>query len=92
MTKELLKAEIDHIPLKDIETVYRIVKVFTISTDDNVSQDAEKTSPDDVCDVDSKHRFSFIGIGHSGKRYLSTQVEDILTHAANRREGWSVDA
>jgi len=34
--------------------------------------------------------YSFIGIGHSGKKNLSTQVESILTQAANRREGWSL--
>ena len=34
--------------------------------------------------------YSFIGIGHSGKKNLSTQVESMLTQAANRREGWSL--
>lgn len=34
--------------------------------------------------------YSFIGIGHSGKRHLSTQVEEILSAGANRREGWSL--
>jgi hypothetical protein len=34
--------------------------------------------------------YSFIGIGHSGKKNLSTQVESRLTQAANRREGWSL--
>lgn len=35
-------------------------------------------------------QYSFIGIGHSGKRHLSTQVEEILSAGANRREGWSL--
>jgi hypothetical protein len=34
--------------------------------------------------------YSFIGIGHSGKKNLSTQVESTLIQAANRREGWSL--
>jgi hypothetical protein len=34
--------------------------------------------------------YSFIGIGHSGKRNLSKQAEAILESAANRREGWSL--
>ncbi len=35
-------------------------------------------------------QYSFIGIGHSGKRHLSRQVEGILSTGANRREGWSL--
>jgi hypothetical protein len=35
-------------------------------------------------------RYSFIGIGHSGKGHLSTHVEETLAEAANRREGWSL--
>ena len=35
-------------------------------------------------------RYSFIGIGHSGKGYLSTHVEETLAEAADRREGWSL--
>lgn len=35
--------------------------------------------------------YSFIGIGHSGKRNLSRQVDIILEQGANRREGWSLD-
>ncbi len=34
--------------------------------------------------------YSFVGIGHSGKRHLSTQVEEILSTGTNRREGWSL--
>ena len=34
--------------------------------------------------------YSFIGIGHSGKGNISTQVESTLARAANRREGWSL--
>jgi hypothetical protein len=34
--------------------------------------------------------YSFIGIGRSGKHQLSTQVEEILSIGANRREGWSL--
>ena len=34
ITKELIKAEIDHIPMKDVETVYKLIRVFTLSTDD----------------------------------------------------------
>ena len=34
ITKELIKAEIDRVPMKDIETVYKLIKVFTLSTDD----------------------------------------------------------
>ncbi|MBI4771622.1 MAG: ribbon-helix-helix protein, CopG family [Chloroflexi bacterium] len=37
-----------------------------------------------------RRKYSFIGIGHSGKRNLSVQVEEILERAANRREGWSL--
>lgn len=35
--------------------------------------------------------YSFIGIGHSGRRNLSTEVEEILKKSGNRREGWSLD-
>lgn len=35
-------------------------------------------------------RFSFIGIGDSGKKNLSTQVDSILEHGADKREGWSL--
>ena len=34
--------------------------------------------------------YSFIGIGHSGKGNISTQVDATLKKAANRREGWSL--
>ncbi|MCK6619416.1 MAG: hypothetical protein HUU32_15275 [Calditrichaceae bacterium] len=34
--------------------------------------------------------YSFIGIGHSGKGNISTQVEETLKRAANKREGWSL--
>ena len=34
--------------------------------------------------------YSFVGIGHSSKRHLSTQVEEILSAGASRREGWSL--
>jgi hypothetical protein len=34
--------------------------------------------------------YSFIGIGHSGKKDLSSQAEIILTQVADRREGWSL--
>jgi hypothetical protein len=34
--------------------------------------------------------YSFIGIGHSGKGNLSTQAEEILQSAIDRREGWSL--
>jgi predicted transcriptional regulator len=34
--------------------------------------------------------YSFIGIGHSGKGNISTQVEETLEKAANKREGWSL--
>ena len=34
--------------------------------------------------------YSFIGIGHSGKKNISTQVEATLAQAANRREGWAL--
>jgi hypothetical protein len=34
--------------------------------------------------------YSFIGIGHSGKRSISTQVEAVLAETAHRREGWSL--
>lgn len=35
-------------------------------------------------------KYSFIGIGHSGKGNISTQVETTLKKAAKRREGWSL--
>ncbi|MBI1924598.1 hypothetical protein HYR99_10135 [Candidatus Poribacteria bacterium] len=34
--------------------------------------------------------YSFIGIGHSGKGDISTQVDATLKRAANRHEGWSL--
>jgi hypothetical protein len=34
--------------------------------------------------------YSFIGIGHSGKGNISTQVDATLKRAANRQEGWSL--
>ena len=34
--------------------------------------------------------YSFIGIGHSGKGNISSQVESTLTQATNRQEGWSL--
>ena len=34
--------------------------------------------------------YSFIGMGHSGKGNLSTQAEEILQTAVDRREGWSL--
>ena len=36
------------------------------------------------------HPYSFIGIGHSGKKNLSTQVEKIIEENADRRTGWSL--
>jgi hypothetical protein len=35
-------------------------------------------------------RYSFIGIGHSGRGNLSTQVDTLLEQAAQRQEGWSL--
>lgn len=35
-------------------------------------------------------RYSFVGIGRSGRTDLSTRVESTLAEAANRREGWSL--
>ena len=81
ITKETLIAEIEHIPPKDMETVYKLIQVFTLSNTEN-------TPPVEKTEIEK--RFSFIGIGHSGKHNLSTQVEEILTQAANRREGWSL--
>ena len=40
--------------------------------------------------VSPSRSYSFIGIGHSGKGNLSTQVEATLSQAANRQEGWSL--
>jgi predicted transcriptional regulator len=37
-----------------------------------------------------RRAYSFIGIGHSGKGNISTQAEEILQKAADRREGWSL--
>jgi predicted transcriptional regulator len=37
-----------------------------------------------------RRSYSFIGIGHSGKGNLSTQAEEILQKAVDRREGWSL--
>jgi len=85
ITKEALIAEIEHIPPKDMETVYKLIQVFTLSAKDFETDG--NTQPEGVS---ADKRFSFIGIGHSGKHNLSTQVEEILTQAANRREGWSV--
>ena len=41
--------------------------------------------------VASKSRYSFIGIGHSGRRDLSQRVDETLALVAERREGWSLD-
>jgi len=38
----------------------------------------------------SPNKYSFIGIGHSGKGNISSQVETRLTQAASRRTGWSL--
>jgi hypothetical protein len=38
-----------------------------------------------------KQRYSFIGIGHSGKGDLSQRVDEILAASSERREGWSLD-
>ncbi len=38
----------------------------------------------------AKKRFSFIGIGRSGKHDLSTSVEEVLDEGASRLEGWSL--
>lgn len=41
-------------------------------------------------EVPPPKKYSFIGIGHSGKKNISTQVEETLATAANRIEGWSL--
>ena len=41
-------------------------------------------------DLPRPKAYSFIGIGHSGKGKISTQVEATLENAADRREGWSL--
>lgn len=38
----------------------------------------------------ARKQYSFVGIGHSGKHGLSKQVDDTLSAAFNRREGWSL--
>lgn len=38
----------------------------------------------------NKQRYSFIGIGRSGKNDLSRRAEEILAQEADRREGWSL--
>jgi len=40
--------------------------------------------------VHPSKKYSFIGIGRSGKKDISTQVEEKLAQGANRREGWSL--
>ena len=35
-------------------------------------------------------KYSFIGIGHSGKKNLSKQAETKLEKAANKQNGWSL--
>ena len=40
--------------------------------------------------IPKSKKYTFIGIGHSGKGNISTQVETALKKAANRREGWSL--
>lgn len=37
----------------------------------------------------NQQKYSFIGIGRSGKRDLSRRAEELLQEA-NRREGWSL--
>ena len=37
-------------------------------------------------------RYSFIGIGHSGKGDVSQRVDETLDAIAERRKGWSLDA
>ena len=50
--------------------------------DEGLTADAET--------VVEKQVYSFIGIGRSDKGNLSTEVDNILAEAANRREGWSL--
>ena len=38
----------------------------------------------------SSGKYSFIGIGRSGKGDLSTRVEETLAEGADKREGWSL--
>jgi metal-responsive CopG/Arc/MetJ family transcriptional regulator len=35
-------------------------------------------------------RYSFIGIGNSGKGNISTQVDETVARGANRCEGWGL--
>jgi hypothetical protein len=35
-------------------------------------------------------RYSFVGIAHSGKGSLSSEIETLLDEAVDRREGWSL--
>ena len=40
--------------------------------------------------VHAPQKFSFIGIGHSGKSDLSSRVDKLLAESAPRSEGWSL--
>jgi len=41
-------------------------------------------------DAQPPRKYSFIGIGRSGQKNISTQVEETLAKGANRIEGWSL--
>ncbi len=49
MTKEALIAEIERVQPKDMETVFKLIQVFTLSTQDiSLKADAQRTRPDNA--------------------------------------------
>lgn len=48
---------------------------------------SNSTAP--VDQATSSNRYSFLGIWHSGKRNLSTQVEEVLAEEMGRDRHWS---
>lgn len=69
-----------------LEVLQDIAQKQAVSIDDLVTMAVKAY----LQPVSKTKRYSFIGIGHSGKGHLSTHVEDILAEAADRQEGWSL--
>ena len=82
ITKEALIAEIEHIPPKDMETVYKLIQVFTLSTQD-ISSNAERqwTQPDDAHHATTRQLGSLRG--------SITILGDIIAPALDEKE-WEV--
>jgi len=81
------------------------MNTLTVQLDDNVINLLQETAQQQARSIDElvqsilqkylqrppvEKRYSFIGIGHSGQNNLSSQTDEILAQAANRKEGWSL--